>query len=248
MALHNLRRVIFLGLLLAAAFAGWLMPRAPLAAGVLLVLLAAVALFQWRTVSLERRVVAAGLRCDLGALDALVTRGGVLARLHGGVVLFHHGGFERELPSLCSCGSCEKDALDREIDAARRVAKLSWQGDAELAYRLATDDEMWDEHCPPTLREFVGRVRLMNRVVSYAALAQHAPLSDEERDVFSNLLGFVETQWPALRWPARLAAAREAASRADDAGAREHLLGMPNWPDGSALQRVRRDLEQRLGS
>ena len=250
MSLRNTRRLVALALVVLTAAAAWLMPRHPGVAGMIVALVAAVGLFQWRAHVASGRVTALALRCDLDALEVLATRGSVLERTQALIAFLHHGGFDRGVSvSLCVCGTCENDALSAELESLCRIARLSWGGDGVRAYALTRELAPLGEELSEPVKELIARVRIVTRLVSYAAAEAEEPVTRGARPEWvCTALTFVESTSPALLWPARLAAAREAAARDDFEVAREHLAGMPCWPEGSPLERARRDLVASVGA
>lgn len=245
MTLQNLRRVGALVLIALVAIAGWQFSRHPVFAAIVLAVVGSVGILQWRSLAAFRLVREAGLRCDVATLTELATRGSQLSRVHAIVAATHHGSVDAVPPAMCTCGRCEKDLFDTEVETIRRIVRLAWGGFGVKAYDLAREQELDDPKLRAPYREVITTFRIMTRLVSYAGAASEEPSSDGSASSphwFELSVKAIEVGSPALRWPARLAAAREAASRGDHAAAKSLLDGMPAWPEGSMLEARRREL------
>ena len=234
-------RRLLLGLLVAlVALGGWLMPRHPLLAAVVVAAVVALGVFQWRVQRAARRLTDAGLRCDLDALERSAT--GPM-RILANIALVHHGAGMRSLVSLCTCGECDKDWFDTELEYVARISRAAWSGRGKEAYDLAMRQDPSCKDVPPPFVEAVMPLRLVNLLVSYAAAVDDEASPDERPlEWVDTIVSLAETSWPALRWPVRLAAARDAAARGDHSVVQRRLEQMPAWPDGSPLERVRQRL------
>jgi hypothetical protein len=241
MRVGRLRLLKVIALVAVAAAAAWTLPRHPIAGVPLLVLLLFLASLDARNHLVARRVVAAGLRCDLDALDALARKKAFFGRLAALVTWLHHGGFDR--PPAALGGAFE--TIDAELDVTRRVLQLAWTTSGNEALELTLSSQpIPDATIPPVCVELFVPLRLINRIISHAAdvSAQPPPEGEERPAWFAGGLEVAQSVWPSLRWPLRLAAAREALARGDRASAGRDLEGMPTWPEGSSLERVRRAL------
>jgi len=242
MGLLGIRRLIQLGLVALVALAAWLFDAHPVWAVVVVLPALAIAIFQLVDQRGRSRLLKAGLRCDLAALEKCATKGVFVVRFQASIALIHHGGFDRAPARIfCSCGLCEKDALDHELEALRQIVRLAWTGRAKEAQAQASKQELFDPKLSVFMREIVTELRLITRLVTLALSstpddAVDAPLFGNE---FSQL---TDARWPSLRWPLRLAAAAEARLRGNPEAARSYLVGMPAWPERSHLERARQEL------
>ena len=151
--------------------------------------------------------------------------------------------------SQCTCGECDKDWFDTELEYVARIVRAAWNGRGKEAYDLAMRQDPSCKDVPPLFVEAVMPLRLVNRLVGYAAAVEDEA-SPEERPVtwVETIVALAETSLPALRWPVRLAAARDAAARGDRSVVRPRLEQMPAWPDGSPLERARQRLLTQVSS
>jgi hypothetical protein len=189
------------------------------------------------------KLVDAALRCDLPALAALSERGSLTTRFHATSALFHHGGFHRPTPSACTCGQCEKDEWEKELDLTKRVTRLAWEGRADEALSLA-----WDTPAlvPGVMGQAMTEIRIVNRFIVLKLDPESSRKVKLPSEWFDQVLSMADQGMPWVRWPMRLAAAIEAVRRDDEAAARKLTEGMPSWPEGSPLEDARRELALRL--
>lgn len=239
MTVGMVRWSAIVALFVTVALAAWQVERRPVVAVVLLLLVAAATFIVWWVSRAERKLVDAALRCDLDSLEAFARAGST--RLAGTMALIHHGGFARARTSLCTCGECENDVMDDELERTARIVRAAYEGRGEQAHALA---EELDLECPGIPKVFfthVSQLRLLTRFVAIAAAVEDGgPDALPRPSWFDMVVEASDTAWPILRWPTRLAAARDAAARGERERAAKFLSGMPSWPEGTPLERVRR--------
>lgn len=224
MTVRTLRRLAIAMSFVTVASAAWLLPRRPVAAAVLLGVVALAASFSWWVRRDERRLLAAGLACDLDSLERYATSGG--ARMFASFALIHHGGFAR-------------------AHVAVHVRTMRARPHREQAYELAREQDPEGKDLPPVYAAHMIQLRLLTRLVAYAAAVEDdAPRADLPVTWVDAVVELADKSWSMTRWPIRLAAAREAAARGDTARARELIAAAPAWPAGSPLERVRQRLIQ----
>ena len=235
-----LRRMLIALWVLSVALSAWLLPRHPIAGMCILAVAAALALWRWRTDRAMDRIVAAATRCDLDELER-VARSGHQLSWYAKLVFVHHGGFEASKLRSCTCGQCEKDWMDRELDLLARRVKLAWEGSGPVvdASHGALAGGLTD--CPPFWKTMAIEWRLMTMLTGRALVNEAPPPG---LDLESAVEG---TRWAALRWPARLALAVGANARGDRSAAQRLIEGMPTWKEGSPLERAKRELVSALG-
>lgn len=240
------QRLVQLGLVVLVIAGAWQLTRNPAIGVALLIPVGLAALAHLRTRLSTAQLISAAQRNDVAALEACATRGSILIRGQALVAFIHHGGFEKdELRTLCMCGTCEKDALDKELDVVRQALRLAWTGHPHDGLSLAIKEEGFAPTLSPLMHQWVGEVRAIS--TSFCILL--SARSDEEPPgkAFDDLVAQLAQGWPALRWPFRLALATAAATRGNRVAARAHLAGMPAWPEHSRLERARRELVTSLG-
>jgi hypothetical protein len=186
-------------------------------AGIVLV----VALAAWE---LPRRPVVAALLLAVAAAVAFTQ-----VRAQRLMKRLHDAGLRCDLP---------------ELDVTRRLARLAWDGRGDEAMRLADAEGVVADGL---LGDYRTRMRLVNRFLAVALAPSEDSRDPETRAWFDVVIEeLVAPGMPWVLWPMRLAAAVEALRRGDEAAARKHAEGMPSWPDGTPLERTRRDLVARL--
>jgi hypothetical protein len=244
MTARGLRRVGVAVLFVVVAAAAWLLERQPVVAAILLALVAAAAFAVWYLRRGERRVIAAGLRCDLDAIERSAAESA--ARIIATIALVHHGGFARARTPLCTCGGCENDTMDAELERIARIVRAAYEENGARAYELARELDAEGRDVPRILAEIVTPVRLLTRLVAYAAAVEEDAAGIAMPVAWVELVvKLADVSWPMVRWPIRLAAAREAAARGDLARTKHYLVDLPAWPEGTPLERVRRRLLER---
>lgn len=239
--MSTLRRLAIVALFVTVALAAWLLERRPVVAVVLLLLVAAATFAVWWVRRAERKLTDAALRCDLDTLEAFSRAGS--SRLLGTMALIHHGGFARARTSLCTCGECENDVMDDELERTARIVRAAYEGRGEQAHALAEELDLDCPGIPKVLFGHVSQLRLLTRFVAIAAAVEDAGPDGLPRPTWFDLVVEAsDSAWPILRWPTRLAAARDAAARGERERTAKYLEGMPAWPEGTPLERVRRRL------
>ena len=198
-------------------------------------LAAAGALFTRRNMKALAR---AALANDLDALAALASGPELNARLFGQLALAHHGRYlseERVFP--CTCGTCEKDALEEEIDVARRLTRLVWTGRAADVVKLA-GGRVREQGTNGALSALLHASILPYRGATLALAVALDPAEIEGIDG-AELAMEVAKSLPLVKWPLTLAAAKRRARDGHLEAARQLLAGMPAWPKGSPLETER---------
>lgn len=192
----------------------------------------------------SRRILAAARRCDLASLEGLAREGPLLSRLHATLAFLHHGGFDHdEVRPLCTCGTCERDALEVELDDVRQTLRLAWAGHTQRALQRVQGARARVPRVPNGLGGFVQEARAITSAV--CVLLAAAEEGGARSLPFGDLARTLERT--AYRWPVQLALAAEAAGRGKPMVARKYLEGMPSWPAGSRLEQARARLLARLG-